>query len=74
MDLPDDIKLFDELAATKWRINPAGKLELEAKDKTKARLGRSPDRSDALVMAIAGPGQPLAVMAVGIPQENPWAV
>ena len=74
LDLPDDIKLFDELAATKWRINPAGKLELEAKDKTKARLGRSPDRSDALVMAIAGPGQPLAVMAVGIPQENPWAV
>ena len=49
---------------------PSGRLELEPKDKTKARLGRSPDRSDALVMAIAGPGQPPSVMAVSIP--NYW--
>ena len=52
--LPPDEKLFDELVATKWRPTPEGKVRIEPKDDLKARLGRSPDRADALVMAVAG--------------------
>jgi hypothetical protein len=31
-----------------------GKVRIEAKDALKARLGRSPDKADAVVMAVAG--------------------
>jgi len=52
--LPADEKLLDEIIATRWRPTPEGKVRIEAKDDLKARLGRSPDRADALVMAVAG--------------------
>ncbi len=52
--LPPDEKLMDELIATRWRPTPEGKVRIEAKDDLKARLGRSPDRADAVVMAVAG--------------------
>jgi hypothetical protein len=38
-----------------WRGDHAeGKIRIEAKDDLKARIGRSPDRADAVVMAVAG--------------------
>jgi len=52
--LPPDEKLMDELLSVRWRPTPEGKVRIEAKDDLKARLGRSPDRADAIVMAIAG--------------------
>ncbi len=52
--LPPDEKLMDELLATRWRPTPEGKVRIEAKDDLKARLGRSPDKADAVVMAVAG--------------------
>ena len=52
--LPPDEKLMDELIATRWRPTPEGKIRIEAKDDLKARLGRSPDKADAVVMAVAG--------------------
>jgi len=48
--VPEDPKLKDELSATMWKPNSAGKIEIESKDDLRARIGRSPDRADALSM------------------------
>ena len=56
--VPPDEKLADELCAMRWRISAAdGKVEIEAKGELRARLGRSPDRSDSLAMAFADDGR-----------------
>lgn len=54
--LHDDPKLFNELVGRRWGINKQnGKIMIEKKDDYKKRTGgRSPDRSDSLVMAFAG--------------------
>jgi hypothetical protein len=49
--LPDDDDLAAELTAPKWRIGTGNTLVVEAKDDMKKRLGRSPDRADAVCMA-----------------------
>ena len=49
--LPRDEMLFNELVATKWRPTSDGRVQIEGKDDLKARLGRSPDRADAVAMA-----------------------
>ncbi len=51
--LPRDEGLFEELAAVRWRPNSAGQIQIELKDDLRQRLGRSPDRADAAVMAFA---------------------
>jgi phage terminase large subunit len=62
LDLPPDEKLTDELCSIRWSIALDGKIELESKDQLRARLGRSPDRADALSMAFADDGRiPLLV-------------
>lgn len=48
--LPDDERLFEELLALRWRPTSQGQVQLETKDDLKARLGRSPDRADAVAM------------------------
>ena len=58
--LPWDDRLFDELTAIRWKVNTAGKIVLESKDLLRDRLGRSPDRADAVAMAFyARPYVPL---------------
>ncbi|MFY9587590.1 MAG: hypothetical protein WAT66_09060, partial [Actinomycetota bacterium] len=47
---PDDI-LVGDLTAPKWREMAGGRLQVESKDDIRKRLGRSPDRGDAVVMA-----------------------
>lgn len=49
--LPPDRELRVELCAPTWERLPGGKVKLEPKADIKARLGRSPDRADAVVMA-----------------------
>jgi hypothetical protein len=49
--LPEDDDLTAELTAPKWRIGVGNTLVVEPKDDMKKRLGRSPDRADAVVMA-----------------------
>ena len=49
--LPPDDELFDELLAIRWRPTSEGKVRIEAKEELKSRLGRSPDRADAVCMA-----------------------
>ena len=51
--IPRDTKLFDELLATNWSPTADGKVRIEAKPDIKTRLGRSPDRADAVMMAMS---------------------
>jgi hypothetical protein len=46
-------RIADELTALRWNVLPSGKLALEPKDDLRARIGRSPDVSDALSMSLA---------------------
>lgn len=48
--LPRDEQLFEELTATQWKPSSTGRIQIESKDDLKARLGRSPDRADAVAM------------------------
>lgn len=55
--LPSDADLFDELLAIRWSPTPSGQVRVEAKDAVRGRIGRSPDRADAVVMAFASEGR-----------------
>ncbi len=48
--LPPDQRLFADLTAPRYRLNARGLL-IEDKVEVKKRLGRSPDRGDAVVLA-----------------------
>ena len=49
--LPDDMKLLGDLTAPRWREVSGGKIQIEAKDDIRKRIGRSTDRADAVAMA-----------------------
>lgn len=53
--IPDDAKLESELVGTQYGYDMRGRLKVESKDSMKKRLGRSPDRADALALAIHQP-------------------
>ena len=46
--LPLDDELTQELTETKWVFMSNGKIKIEPKEDIKKRLGRSPDKADAL--------------------------
>ncbi len=48
---PDDEEATGQLAALKYKIKSSGQIILEPKEDTKKRLGRSPDRADAIAIA-----------------------
>lgn len=48
--LPDDRELLRELTSARWELTPSG-IQIEDKDDIIERLGRSPDKSDALMLA-----------------------
>jgi hypothetical protein len=50
--LPPDGKLDAELVAPKYGFDTRGNRKVESKDEIKKRLKRSPDRADALALAI----------------------
>jgi hypothetical protein len=60
--LPPDPKLMADLSAPTWKLTTRG-IQIESKDDIRARLGRSPDRGDAVVMALSE-GQLAAVRAL----------
>lgn len=39
-----------ELVAIQWKPSASGKVQIESKDDLNGRLGRSPDRADAVSM------------------------
>ncbi|MDE7371559.1 MAG: hypothetical protein K2N07_07450 [Desulfovibrio sp.] len=53
--LPPDEALKAELAAPTYSFDSRGLLRLEAKEKVKEHLLRSPDRADALALTFAAP-------------------
>jgi len=51
--LPPDDELLSELAAVKYKVDAKGAIQIESKDDMRKRLGHSPDRADAVVLAFA---------------------
>lgn len=52
IELPDDPELTEELCCPTWETTPSGR-QIEAKDDLRARLKRSTDRADAVLLAWA---------------------
>lgn len=50
LSIPDDEDLVGEISAIKYGFSPTGKLQVEKKEELKKRLGRSPDKGDALAL------------------------
>jgi hypothetical protein len=48
--LPVDAELLADLAAPTWKLTPRG-IQLESKEDVKKRIGRSPDKGDAVINA-----------------------
>jgi phage terminase large subunit len=53
VDLDDDDQLAADLVAPRYSIDSHGRRVVEPKERTKQRLGRSPDRADAVLMTFA---------------------
>jgi phage terminase large subunit len=49
--IPEDAELVSELVAPTYGFDTSGRILIEPKDKIKARLGHSPDRAEALMLA-----------------------
>jgi hypothetical protein len=70
-----------QLLSPKYQLDSGGRVNVEAKDETKTRLGRSPDDADALLLAFfKGSGQgsafqeawrKLAAKEAGMPEAQP---
>lgn len=61
--LPRDTVLAKELTEVRYTFTSEGQIKIEDKDHVKARLGRSPDRADALALSYA---------LVEMPASNPY--
>ncbi len=59
LNLPPDNKLAADLTNIKFGYTSRGQIKLESKDDIKKRLGRSPDRGDALAICLAAANQPV---------------
>ena len=55
VEIPDDEALCAELCVVAKKYDAKGRLQLEEKDEIKKRLGRSPDKADALALTFAAP-------------------
>jgi hypothetical protein len=53
--LPQDSALKTELSTVEYRFSSSGRILLEAKEKVKERMGKSPDLADALALTFAMP-------------------
>jgi hypothetical protein len=53
--LPDDPELLSEICAVRWHVS-GGRVAIEDKDDIKKRLGRSPDKADAVAMSLLASG------------------
>jgi hypothetical protein len=67
--LPDDRLLIQELAGIKYRHDTKNRLMLEPKAKLRSKLGRSPDRADALAMTMLA--EVMAPRRPGMPAPAP---
>lgn len=56
-----DEKLADELMDIRWSLSGEQRIQIEGKDQLKSRLGRSPDRADAVSMVFGAPSMRIGV-------------
>ena len=54
VSLPRDQELVAELSGVKYRLDSSGRIRVEPKEDMKSRLGKSPDKADALCLALLG--------------------
>ena len=54
--LPPDDELTGDLTAAHWRVVSGAKIQVELKEEIKKRIGRSPDKGDAVIIAMWGSG------------------
>ena len=52
ISLPNDPRLIRQLGAVMYNYRGSGKVIVEPKDDTKRRIGQSPDRADAFILAL----------------------
>lgn len=52
---PDDNDLMGELTAPRRRTESTGRIQVEDKAQVRKRVGRSPDKADAVMHALTGP-------------------
>jgi hypothetical protein len=50
--LPPDDQLAVDLSSPRWKTVPGGKIVIESKDDLRKRIGRSPDKGDAVALAM----------------------
>ncbi len=53
--LPNDPELLGDICAIRYSLASDGKIHVEDKEKTKEKLGRSPDAGDSVMQAFAPP-------------------
>jgi phage terminase large subunit-like protein len=58
VQLLDDEDLIADLSAITYEFDQRGRIKLESKDDVRKRLGRSPDRADAVALALGTAGRP----------------
>ena len=63
--LPLDDELLSELASVKYKVDARGAIQIESKEDMKKRLGHSPDRADAAVLAFSNTQHEGFVQGVG---------
>lgn len=56
--IPNEPVLKSELSIVEYKFTPAGKIQLEPKDKVKEKIGKSPDTADSLALTFAFPVMP----------------
>lgn len=72
--LPDDDQLTGDLTSPKWEQSSNGRIKVESKDEIKKRLGRSPDKGDAVVMVFnARRSSPIDILPSGLSKTSTWA-
>lgn len=69
-ELPPDDKLARDLVAPTYSFDPQSRYLVEPKRETKARLGNSPDRADAVALAIFQ-GDTMTVLVPRVPRPTP---
>lgn len=76
LDLDEDEDLLADLCSPEYTLDSKGRRVVEPKDETKKRLGRSPDRADAVLMLFCRPvtaGMTAAIpLGVSKPGGSTW--
>ena len=70
VSLPKDDALYAELAGPRYMFTSSGKIQVESKESMKKRGIRSPDRADAVCLALANDH---TTMAFGVAAAGSWA-